>query len=65
MSGFDPKITLKKFLYGLGYTLGITALAYTIDFLEVTEFPPEYSLYTGILLSILLAIQNYIKHRND
>ena len=60
---FDPKITLKKFLYGLGYTVVASAIAYTIDFLNVTEFPAEYSVYTGLVISILLALQNYLKHR--
>ncbi len=64
-SGYDPKITLKKFLYGLGYTLIASGIAYAIDFMKLTEFPPEYSAYTGVILSILIAIQNYIKHRND
>jgi len=63
--GYDPKITLKKFFYGLGYTLVAAGIAYSIDFLKVTEFPPEYSVYTGVILSILIALQNYIKHKND
>jgi len=64
-NGYDWKITAKKFLIGLGYTLGISALAYTIDFLQMTEFPPEYAFWTGLLLSILIAVQNYLKHRGD
>jgi len=63
--GFDPKITLKKFLTGLAYTFLVSGIAYTIDFLKVTEFPPEYSIYTGLILSILIALQNYLKHRKD
>lgn len=63
--GFDPKITFKKFLYGLVYTAIAAIIAYSIDFLNVAEFPPQYSVYTGVILSTLIALQNYLKHRND
>jgi len=63
--GFDWKITLRKFLEGLGFALATAAIAYTIDFLEVTEFPPEYAIWTGCIIAFLRALQNYLKHRND
>jgi len=63
--GFDPKITTKKFLIGLGYTFLASGIAYTIDFLKVTEFPPEYAFWTGLFIAILTALQNYLKHKDD
>jgi len=63
--GFDPKKTLKKFLYGLGYAFLLTFITYTINFLQVTEFPPEYAFYVGLGITLLQTLQNAIKHWND
>ena len=59
---FDPKITLKKFLYGLANALILSILVFSINFLQVTEFPPEYAIYIGALIAILQAIENMVKH---
>jgi len=62
---YDIKITIKKFLTGLGMTLIPVILLYAIDFLEKEDFPEEYAIYVPIIVAILHAAANYVKHRND
>lgn len=62
---FDWKITLKKFLYGLGNAILLTIVAFSIDWLQITDFPPEYAVYVGAALAILQALENLIKHWHD
>jgi len=62
---FDIKITGKKFLYGLLNTLGLAGLAYTSNFLGVTEFPPEYTIYIGLAIAVIRTVENAWKHYND
>lgn len=62
---FNWSITFKKFLYGLGNTLLIAGIAYTINWLQITDFPVEYAAYVGLATSILQALENLIKHWHD
>lgn len=62
MGNFDLKIWLKKWGYGLGATLASTAVIYTADYLQVTEFPPEYAFWAGLITIILVQVGNMIKH---
>jgi len=62
---YDFNITAKKFAYGLAYALLTAGIAYSIDFLKVAEFPPEYAVWAGCIIAVLQAIQNWLKHRND
>ena len=63
MSDFDIKIWLKKLAYGLGFTVTVGAIAYVVEEINATDFPPEYALVAGITYSVLVQIQNYIKHK--
>ena len=63
MGDFDIKIWLIKGLTKLGYTLLATALLFFADYIDVTEFPAEYALWTGIIMTILLQLGNMIKHK--
>lgn len=49
----NPKIVLNKFLKGLGYSVGITAIAYAVDFVAVLEFNPEWAFISTILMTLL------------
>jgi len=53
----NPKIVLNKFLKGLGYSLGVTAVAYAIDFVAVLEFEPEWAFISTILMTLLQTIK--------
>ena len=64
-STYDPKITLKKFLTGLLMAIAPVALLYSITFVEGTDFPEEYALYAPIILGILHALLNLVKHWGD
>jgi hypothetical protein len=64
-STYDWTITLKKFFTGLGMTLVPVALLYTITFLQEEEFPEEYAIIIPLIVAILHAIINYLKHWND
>ena len=57
----NPKIVVMKFLRGLLYTLGITAVTYAINFLPNVQFEPEYAFISGILYSILTAIKKSLE----
>ena len=63
--GFNPWITLKKFFTGLALPLVVFILAYAIEFLETEEFPPEYAAYIILIIAILHALMNLVKHWND
>jgi hypothetical protein len=59
---FDWGIWGKKAAYYVGasvLTTGILALA---DFMQQTNFPPEYALYTSLTISVLILIGNALKH---
>jgi len=62
---FDFKKTVKKFFTGLFYAGIPFILAYSIEFLETEEFPPEYAGYIVLFTAILHALANAIKHWND
>jgi len=65
VSSYDPWITVKKFFTGLFMTLIPVILAYTAEFLQNEEFPPEYAVFIPLVVAIIHATINYIKHRND
>ena len=62
-TNFDIKITIKKFFTGLGLSIIPFILAYSIEFLETEEFPPEYSGYIILAIAILHSLTNGIKHK--
>lgn len=62
---YDWKITLKKFFTGLLYVLIPTILLYAIEFLETETFPPEYAGVIALVVAILHALCNAVKHWND
>ena len=62
MADFDIKIWLKKWGFGLAAVLGSTAMIYTADYLQITEFPVEYQFWAGMLIIILTQVGNMIKH---
>lgn len=65
ISTYDPWITVKKFLTGLGMTIIPVILLYTIDFLQTEEFPPEYVWIIPLFVAIIHAILNFVKHWDD
>lgn len=62
---YDWTITAKKFVYGLVIAFIPVGLAYSINFLESGELPPEYLVYVPMVVGLLTALQNYFKHRKD
>jgi len=62
MGDMDWKIWGIKLLKGAGLTALTGALVYVADYIDVTEFPPEYAFYAGLAYTILSQIGNYIKH---
>jgi len=64
-TGFDWKISVKKFFTGLTYAAIPFTLTYAIGFLETEEFPPEYAAYITLAIGILHLITNMTKHWND
>ena len=65
VSTFDWAITAKKFIYGFLFTMAPILLAYSINFLNMKEFPPEVAIYIPIIVGSLQSIQNYASHKND
>ena len=63
MGDFDWKIWGKKALYYVGATLIATGALSLADFMQQTEFPPEYTFYTGLVVSVLILLGNAIKHK--
>lgn len=63
MGDFDWKIWGKKAAYYVGATLIATGALTLADFMQATEFPPEYTFYTGLVVSGLILIGNAIKHK--
>ena len=62
-ANFDINKTIKKFFTGLGISIIPFILAYSIEFLETEEFPPEYAGYIVISIAILHSLTNFIKHK--
>lgn len=63
--GFELSYTIKHFLYGLVLTIMAAGITWTIDYLQVAELPPEYAIYTGLIIALLQGLSNLIKHWND
>jgi len=64
-SSYDPWITVKKFLIGLVLTIIPVIILYAIEFLQTEEFPDEWVWIVPLLVAILTAVLNYIKHYDD
>jgi hypothetical protein len=62
MGDFDIKIWLKKWGWGLCAILASTGIIYTADYMSLTEFPPEYAFWAGLIVIILNQVGNMIKH---
>lgn len=63
MGNFEWKIWLGKWVKGLAVVLLSTGLLYTADYMELTEFPPEYAFGAGIVIIFLNQIGNWLKHK--
>ena len=59
---FDWKIWAAKWAKGLGVTLAGAACIYTANYIEITEFPPEYAFWGGLTVIVLQQIGNWFKH---
>ena len=64
---FDWKITAKKWAIELGTLIGITGLTYGVDTIlpDIAIGYPEYAGIILILSPLVVALINYLKHRND
>jgi hypothetical protein len=62
MGNFDWKIWAIKGLKDSGKMAGIAFLTAFTNYVDVTEFPPEYVLYVGVVVIVLNQILNFIKH---
>lgn len=62
---YNWEATAKHFLYGLVLTILTAGLTWSINYLEVMELPPEYAIYTGLIISVLQGISNMVKHWKD
>ena len=62
MGDFNWTIWFKKLVKGLGLVLLSTGAIYTADYMNATEFPPEYAFTARLVVIILSQIGNYIKH---
>jgi len=63
--GYEWETTLKHFLYGLVLAILSAGITWTIGYLEVAQIPPEYAIYTGLIIAILESIGNMVTHWND
>lgn len=63
--GYDPWITVKKFVTGLLMTFIPQALLYTVGFLETETFPIEYASVIAVSVAVIHALLNMSKHWND
>lgn len=63
MGDFDWKVWGWKLLKGLGLTVGSAGCLYAADFIINNPLPAEYAFYGGLVIVILQAIGNGIKHQ--
>jgi len=63
--GYEWEKTVKHFLKGLVLTLTGTGLTYTINYVQIAEVPPEYAVYTGFIIAVLIGFSNMVKHWSD
>ena len=64
-SGFDWKITVKKFFTGLLIVLIPEVILYSINFFETQTFPAEFLWAIPFIVAVLHAALNAVKHWND
>ena len=67
INSYDINITIKKYLIQLGILFAITGLAFLIDVI-IPDISFQYPEYAGILLIIIPlieAIRNWLKHKDD
>ena len=64
-SGFKLSITIKHFLYGLVLTLLAAGITWVINYMQYAEIPPEYAIYTGLIIAVLQGLSNLVKHWQD
>jgi len=63
MGNFDWKIWSWKLLKGLGIVVGASGALYVADFIIENPLPPEYAFYGGLVVVVLQAFGNFIKHQ--
>ena len=61
--GYDWKITAWKGVKVMLISAGLAAVTSLVNFLEVTEFPPEYNLFVGAAIAVINAGLNWYKHK--
>jgi len=59
---FDWKITLKKFFIAYFLSLIGVILPFTINFIQGYEWPSDVAIYIPLVVAILSALENLIKH---
>ncbi len=64
-NGYDWTKTMKHFLYGLVLTIMSAGITWSINYIQIADLPPEYAVYSGLIISILLGLSNMIKHWYD
>ena len=64
---FDWRITAKKWAIELGTLLAITGLTYGVDTIlpDLSIGYPEYAWIIIVSSPLIVALINYLKHRND
>ena len=62
MGDFKLKTWLIKYGKGLVIVLSSTGLLYTANHLEMSELPPEYAFWGGLIAVCCSQVGNWIKH---
>lgn len=63
--GYDPLVSIKKFITGWAITVVPITITYSIGFLETEQFPEEFALWVPIMVGILHMLSNAWKHWHD
>ena len=56
-----PSIAWRKFLKGLGYTIGASIVAYSLNYLGSIQVSPDQAIYVGLLISLLQAVKKALE----
>ena len=63
--GYNPWITLKKFVYGAINAVIPILFLYTIEWFGGAEVPVSWLPYVPLIVGIIVALENWWKHKND
>jgi len=55
----NPNIVINKFVKGLAFTVGLTIISYTVNFLSSNPniFPEEYAFISGLVITFLQCLK--------